>query len=68
MAKQIKFDGWVENPEEWLKDKSHIICTSVLESQGKGIMEAMSMGLKPVIHNLSGKYNLPQKIFVEYCS
>jgi len=53
-AKQIKFHGWIEKPEEWLKDKSHIICTSVLESQGKGIMEAMSMGLKPVIHNFVG--------------
>ncbi|MFV9645075.1 MAG: glycosyltransferase [Desulfobacterales bacterium] len=54
LKKQIIYHGWVEKPEEWLKDKSHIICTSVLESQGKGIMEAMAMGLKPVIHNFVG--------------
>ncbi|MFH1642170.1 MAG: glycosyltransferase, partial [Nanoarchaeota archaeon] len=54
LSKQIKYHGWVENPAEWLQDKSHIICTSVLESQGKGIMEAMSMGLKPVIHDFVG--------------
>ena len=72
MAKQIKFDGWVENPAEWLKDKSHIICTSVLESQGKGIMEAMSMGLKPVIHNFVGANTIYPKKYLwntahEFC-
>ena len=54
LKKQIIFHGWIEKPEEWLRDKSHIVCTSVLESQGKGIMEAMAMGLKPVIHNFVG--------------
>jgi len=54
MAERIKFYDWVENPKEWLKDKSYIICSSVLESQGMGIMEAMAMGLKPVIHNFVG--------------
>lgn len=54
LKKQIIFHGWVEKPEEWLKDKSHIVCTSVLESQGKGIMEAMAMGIKPVVHNFVG--------------
>lgn len=54
LAGRIKFHGWIEKPEEWLEDKSHIVCSSVLESQGKGIMEAMAMGLKPVIHNFVG--------------
>ena len=62
LSKQIKYHGWIENPAEWLKDKSHIICTSVLESQGKGIMEAMSMGLKPIIHDFVGASNIyPEK-------
>lgn len=61
-AKQVKYYGWIEKPEEWLKDKSHIICTSILESQGKGIMEAMSMGLKPIIHNFVGANTIyPEK-------
>lgn len=71
-AKQVKFHGWIENPEEWLKDKSHIICTSVLESQGKGIMEAMSMGLKPIIHNFVGADTIYPKKYLwstasEFC-
>jgi glycosyltransferase involved in cell wall biosynthesis len=72
LAKQVKFCGWVEKPEEWLKDKSHIICTSVLESQGKGIMEAMAMGLKPVIHNFVGADTIYPKKYIwntasEFC-
>lgn len=70
--KQIQFHGWIENPEEWLEDKSHIICTSVFESQGKGIMEAMSMGLKPVIHNFVGADTIYMKKYIwktvsEFC-
>lgn len=71
-AKQTKFYGWIEKPEEWLKDKSHIICTSVLESQGKGIMEAMAMGLKPVIHDFVGADSIYPKQYLwntasEFC-
>ena len=72
MAERIKFYGWVENPKEWLKDKSHIICSSVLESQGMGIMEAMAMGLKPIIHNFVGADTIYPKKYLwntasEFC-
>jgi len=46
LSKQIKYHGWVENPAEWLQDKSHIICTSVLESQGKGHYGSHVNGVK----------------------
>jgi len=64
---------WVEKPEDWLQDKSHILCTSVLESQGKGIMEAMAMGLKPIIHNFVGAKNIYPKKYLwntvsEFCN
>ncbi len=45
------YEGTVENIEEWLGDKSIILSTSIVESQGLGLMEAMMMGIKPVIHN-----------------
>jgi glycosyltransferase involved in cell wall biosynthesis len=50
----VFFDGWQEDVRSWLTDKSYIVSTSFIESQGMGIMEAMACGLKPVIHNFPG--------------
>ncbi|SDL29777.1 Tetratricopeptide repeat-containing protein [Clostridium cochlearium] len=47
----IIFQGWQKNINRWLEDKSYIISTSIHESFGYGIAEAMSIGLKPIIHN-----------------
>ena len=47
----VRFHGWVKDVEPWLADKSAIICTSLSESQGLGLMEALAMGLKPLIYN-----------------
>jgi len=38
----------------WLQDKHYIICGSLAESQGMGLLEGMACGLKPVIHNFPG--------------
>nr|WP_225897404.1 glycosyltransferase [Clostridium botulinum] len=47
---------------KWLEDKNYLICTSVLESQGLGIMEAMSKVIRPLIHNFVGaKEVYPEK-------
>ena len=54
LADRIIFHGWQEDPAKFLADKSHIICTSLLESQYKAVMEGMAMGLKPLIHNFVG--------------
>ncbi|MBM7649367.1 glycosyltransferase involved in cell wall biosynthesis [Bacillus ectoiniformans] len=51
LANNIIFDGWQDNIEEWLQDKEYIISTSIHESFGYGIAEAMARGIKPVIHN-----------------
>lgn len=48
------FDGWQESLDHWLDDKDYILCTSVLESQNMGVMQAMAKGIKPVIHNFAG--------------
>jgi glycosyltransferase involved in cell wall biosynthesis len=54
LEQNIQFDGWVENINRWLQDKHYIISSSVLESQGLGVMEAMACGIKPAIHNFVG--------------
>lgn len=50
----IFFEGWQTDIDKWLEDKEYIICTSVLESQNMSIMQAMSKGIKPIIHNFVG--------------
>ena len=45
------YEGFIDNINEWLEDKSFLLSTSVVESQGLAIMEAMAMGIKPVIYN-----------------
>ena len=50
----VFFDGWQGDVNSWLADKHYIVSTSIMESQGMGLLEAMSCGLKPVIHNFPG--------------
>jgi len=54
LGEVVFFDGWQGNIGSWLADKHHIISTSVIESQGMGILEGMACGLKPVVHNFPG--------------
>lgn len=52
----LHMDGRISHGKvpKWLSDKHYILCTSVLESQGMGLMEAMACGLEPIIHNFVG--------------
>lgn len=54
LKESIFFQGWQTDIDKWLEDKEYIICTSVLESQNMSIMQAMSKGIKPIIHNFVG--------------
>jgi len=50
----VFFDGWQEDVNVWLQDKDFIVSTSICEGYPVGILEGMTCGLKPVIHNFLG--------------
>lgn len=54
LERNLHFDGWVDDVSSWLEDKQYIVSSSVLESQGMGILEGMARGLKPIVHNFVG--------------
>jgi glycosyltransferase involved in cell wall biosynthesis len=54
LSESVVFHGHVKDAEEWLKGMDYIICTSPLESQGVGLLEAMSRGCRPLIYNFAG--------------
>ena len=51
LENNVRFEGWQENITAWLSDKQFLISTSMHESFGYSIAEAMAMGIKPIVHN-----------------
>ena len=51
LQNNIIFEGWQEDINKWLDDKNYILSSSIHESFGYGIAEAMSSGVKPIIHD-----------------
>ena len=60
----IHYHGVINNDElpEFMKDMNYILSSSIFESFGMGILEAMCCGLKPVVFDFPGAEN----IFPEY--
>ena len=54
LAGIIHFDGFVSNMPEWYADKGVVLSTSMYESFGMSIGEAMAVGAFPVIHDFPG--------------
>jgi len=50
----VRHDGYVEEISTWLADKDFIVCTSPIEGQGLGILEAAARGLRPLVHHFVG--------------
>jgi len=58
LERSTHFYGHVEDIPAWLADKDYIFCTSPIESQGVGLLEAMHSGLRPLIYDFPGAENL----------
>ena len=54
----VKFYGWIDDMEKFWENKNFLLHTSIHESFGYGIFEAMARGIKPVIHNFRGAKGL----------
>jgi glycosyltransferase involved in cell wall biosynthesis len=57
----VKFYGWIDDMQGFWEDKNYLLHTSIHESFGYGIFEAMARGIKPVIHNFRGAKELYPK-------
>ncbi|QXD16010.1 glycosyltransferase [Rhodocaloribacter litoris] len=56
LERNIHFDGWQDDIASWLEDKDYFLSTSIHESFGYAIAEAMARGIKPVVHNFPFAY------------
>lgn len=64
LGKNVFYDGYVSDINNWLEGKSHIICSSVIESQNIAVMEAMAKGIKPAIYNFYGAKGIYPEEFI----
>ncbi len=56
LEKHVQFFGHVENIAKWFESEkvNYLLTTSIFESFGYGIAEAMAMGYRPLINNFPG--------------
>ena len=60
----VKYYGWVDDMEEFWKDKNYLLHTSIHEAHSYAIMEGMAKGIKPIIANFRGAKELYPKYAV----
>lgn len=54
LEEHLSCQGQVREVAAWLRDKHYLLNTSVVEGHPVALMEAMLLGLKPIIHNFCG--------------
>lgn len=54
LAGVVRFEGHVADMPAWYGDKGALLCTSMYESFGMNIGEAMAVGAFPVVHGFPG--------------
>jgi len=57
----VQYHGWVEDIASWLHDKDYIISSSMSESFQFSVIEGISSGLMPLVHNWPGSNEFYQK-------
>jgi hypothetical protein len=67
-ADRVIISDYVGTPEEWFKDKDFILSSSLNESQGIALLEALSMGTRPLIYNFPGAKDiyLPNQLWTTF--
>lgn len=64
LENNLIFDGWQKELDSWLENKNYILCSSVLESQNMSVMQAITKGIKPIIHNFVGANEIYPKEYL----
>ena len=64
LEKNVVIYGWIDDIAKWWEDKNYLLSTSIHESFGYNIAEAMARGIKPIIHNFDGAEELYEKEFL----
>lgn len=64
LEKNVVIYGWIDDIAKWWEDKNYLLSTSMHESFGYNITEAMARGIKPIIHNFDGAEELYEKEFL----
>jgi len=54
LENQVIYQGATSDVISWLSDKSFLLNTSVVEGHPVAVLEAMLLGLKPILHNFVG--------------
>lgn len=50
----VAYHGLIKDVPAWLADMDYVVCSSLEEGHPVGILEAMAMGLQPLIYNWPG--------------
>ncbi len=58
LREAVSFDGWQENLPAWLADKQFVVSAGILQPRDTSVLEAMAVGLQPVIHHFPGAEEL----------